>query len=141
MFSALTGNDRTAAIAAVVVVIFAALSLALRWGFLMLIPLVAAVVVLFVLFQGRVAPNTKLPMAKGLLILAAAAAAALIWVIVAVQWLGYITSNLISFDVIQFAIGLVASIVLLLAGWRAYQAESGATAASPPPAPPAPPAV
>jgi hypothetical protein len=138
-FSALTGNDRTAAIAAVIVIVTAVISLAWRWGFLMLLPLLAALVVLFVLFQTQVAPNTKLPMARGTLLLAAGGAAALFWVLVALQWLGYITDNLVSIDVIQFFVGLVASIVLAVAGFRAYQAESGATPAAPPPAPPADP--
>jgi hypothetical protein len=135
MFSSLTGNDRTAAIAAVLVIVFAVLSLVLRWGVLMVFPMLAGLAALFVLFQTQVAPNTKLPMARGLLLLVAGAAAALFWIIVTVQWLEYIFGNLISFDVIQFIVGLVASIVLAFAGWRAYQAESAAA-----PAPPAPPA-
>jgi hypothetical protein len=101
----------------------------------MVFPMLAGLAALFVLFQTQVAPNTKLPMARGLLLLVAGAAAALFWIIVTVQWLEYIFGNLISFDVIQFIVGLVASIVLAFAGWRAYQAESAAA-----PAPPAPPA-
>jgi hypothetical protein len=138
-FSALTGNDRTAAIAAVIVIITGVISLAWRWGFLMFLPLLAGLVVLFVLFQTQVAPNTKLPMSKGMTMLIAGGAAALFWVLVTLQWLGYISENFASIDVIQFLVGLVASIVLLFAGFRAYQAESGAAPAAPPPAPPAEP--
>jgi hypothetical protein len=135
-FSALSGNDRTAAVAALIVVITGVISLAWRWGFLMFIPLLAGLLVLFVLFQGRLAPNMKLPVAKGMVLLGAGAAAVLFWVLVALQWLGYITDNLVSIDVLQFFVGLVASIALLFAGWRAYQAESGAAPAPPPAAPP-----
>jgi hypothetical protein len=138
MFSSLTGNDRTAAVAALIVVITGVISLAWRWGFLMFIPLLAGLLVLFVLFRGSIAPNVKLPATKGMLILGAGAAAALFWVLVALQWLGYITDNLVSIDVIQFFVGLAASVVLLLAGWRAYQSESGATPAAQPPAAPPP---
>jgi hypothetical protein len=137
-FSALSGNDRTAAVAALIVVITGVVSIVWRWGFLMVIPLLAGLLVLFVLFQGRIAPNVKLPATKGMLILGAGAAAALFWILVALQWLGYITDNLVSIDVIQFFVGLAASIVLLLAGWRAYQAEGGAAPAAPPPAAPPP---
>jgi uncharacterized membrane protein len=104
----------------------------------MFIPLLAGALVLFVLFQGRLAPTMKLPASKGMILLGAGAAAALFWILVAFQWLGYITDNLASIDVIQFFVGLVASLVLLFAGWRAYQADSG-PAAAPPPAPPAAP--
>jgi hypothetical protein len=136
MFSALSGNDRTAAVAALIVVITGVISLAWRWGFLMFIPLLAGLLVLFVLFQARVAPTVKLPASKGMILLGAGAAAALFWILVAFQWLGYITDNVASIDVLQFFVGLVASIVLLFAGWRAYQADSGAAPAAPPPAPP-----
>jgi hypothetical protein len=137
-FSALTGNDRTAAVAALIVLITSIISLVWQWGALMIIPLLAAALVLFVLFQGRLAPNMKLPASKGMIILGAGAAAALFWVIIAFQWLGYITDNIASIDVLQFFVGLVASIVLLFAGWRAYQADSGAAPAAPPPAAPPP---
>jgi hypothetical protein len=140
MFSALSGTDRMAAVAAIVVASTAVISLAWAWGVLMLIPLVAALFVLFVVFKDRVAPNANLPMTRGMSLLIAGAAAALIWVVVTFQWIGYILEPpIFTLDTIQFLIGLVASLVLLFAGWRAYQADS-TTAASPPPAPPAPPA-
>jgi hypothetical protein len=139
-FSALSANDRMAAVAAVIVVITGVISLAWRWGILMAIPLIAGLVVLFVVFQSRLAPNVKLPMTRGLLLAGAGGIAVLIWVLVTFQWFGYITGNLLSIDVLQFFVGLVASVVMLVAGWRAYQSESAAPAGSPPAAPPAPPA-
>lgn len=139
-FSAMSANDRMAAVAAVIVVITGVISLAWRWGILMAFPLLAGLGVLFILFQYRFAPNTKLPASRGVVLVALGGISTLIWVLVTFQWLGYITENLVSIDVIQFFVGLVASIVMLVAGWRAYQAEGNASASAPPPAPPAPPA-
>lgn len=139
-FSAMSGNDRMAAVAAIVAAITAVISLVWEWGALMLIPLVAALFVLFVVFQARIAPNVKLPVARGLALLIAGAAAALFWVVVMLQWINYILEPpIFTLDTIQFFIGLIASLVLLFAGWRAYQAEPKAGTAAPPPAPPAPP--
>jgi hypothetical protein len=146
MFSALSANDRLAAIAAIVVVITGLVSLFWRWGALMFVPTLAALAVLFILFQARLAPNVKLPMPKGVLMVGLGGLAAIVWILVTFQWLGYIMEFLVSIDVLQFFVGLIASLVLTFAGWRAYQAEKGtAPAASPPAAhppaapPPAPP--
>lgn len=139
MFSALSANDRLAAIAAVIVTITGLVSLFWAWGALMIVPTLAALAVLFIVFQARLAPNAKLPMARGVLLLALGAIAALVWILVMFQWLGYITDNLVTIDTIQFLVGLVASIVLAFAGWRAYQADSGTSAATPPAPPAAPP--
>ena len=138
MFNSLSANDRLAAIAAIIVTITGIVSLFWRWGALMFVPTLAALAVLFIIFQARLAPNVKLPMPRGVLLLGLGAIAALVWILVMFQWLGYITDNLATIDTIQFLVGLVASVVLAFAGWRAYQADSGTSTASPP-APPAPP--
>jgi hypothetical protein len=145
MFSALNANDRMAAVAAVIVLVTGIISLANQWGFLMVLPILAGVGVLGVIFQARMAPATKLPMTKGTLLLALGAGAAVIWVIVTIQWIEYIlTPPIFIFDSIQFIIGLVAAFVMAFAGWRAFQAEKGTAGVPPPteapPAPPAPPA-
>jgi hypothetical protein len=144
MFSALNANDRMAAIAAVIVLITGVISVANAWGFLMILPVLAAIGVLAIIFQARVAPTATLPMTKGTLLFGLGAVAALIWALVTFQWIGYIlTPPIFIFDSIQFVIGLVAAIVMAFAGWRAYQAEKGTAPAAPteaPPAPPAPPA-
>lgn len=137
--SALSANDRLAAIAAIIVAVTGVVSLFWEWGALMIVPILAALGALFILFQARLAPNAKLPMGRGVLLLGLGAIAALVWVLVMLQWLGYITENLVNIDTIQFLVGLVASVVLAFAGWRAYQADSGTSTAAPP-APPAPPA-
>jgi hypothetical protein len=139
MFSTLSGNDRLAAIAAVVALITSIISLVWAWGFLMLVPLLAALGVVFVIFQAQIAPNTKLPATRGMLLLVLGGGAALFWVIVTFQWINYILEPpIFTIDTTQFLIGLVASLVLLFAGWRAYKAEKGT--AAPPVSPPAPPA-
>jgi len=139
MFSALSGNDRMAAVAAVVALVCSVISLVWEWGALMFIPLLAAAGVLFVVFQARVAPNVTIPMARGMLLLVLGGAAALFWLIVTVQWINYILEPpIFTIDTIQFFIGLAASLVMAFAGWRAYQTDKGMPAASPP-APPAPP--
>jgi len=137
--SALSANDRLAAIAAIIVTITGVISLAWAWGVLMLLPVLAAVGVLFIVFQPRIAPAMKLPMNRGMLLLALGGIAALIWVLVMFQWLGYIMDNLVTADSIQFLVGLVASLVLAFAGWRAYQADSGTSPVAPPAPPAAPP--
>jgi hypothetical protein len=138
MFSALSANDRLAAMAAIIVAVTGIVSLFWRWGALMFVPTLAALAVLFIIFQARLAPNVKLPMTRGVLLLGLGGIAALVWLLVMFQWLDYITDNLATIDTIQFLVGLVAAVVLAFAGWRAYLADSG-TAAVAPPAPPAAP--
>jgi hypothetical protein len=143
MFSSLTANDRMAAIASVVLIITGLISISTAWGPLVIISVLAAVLALFAVLQPQVAPTVKLPMTKGVLLVAAGAAATVVLLVVALDWLGYIIGNLLNLDTIQFAIGVAAAIVLLVSGFRAYQAEKGVVSApaEAPPAPPAPPAV
>lgn len=126
--SALSSNDRLAAIAAAVVVITGLISIAQDWGALVFLSLAAGVVALFVVLQPQIAPAVKLPMAKGMLLLAMGALSTVVLLVVALDWIDYIlTPPIFVFDTIQYFIGVVAAIVLLFAGWRAYQAEKGAT--------------
>ena len=142
-FSALSQNDRLALGAAVVVVITALLSLSNDWGLLMAVSLLAGLAVLAVVFQPQVAPAMKLPTSRGLALLALSALAVLATGLTAINWLGWILGHLVSFDTIQFLVGLVAALVMAWAGWGAYQADgpatSTATASGPPPEAPAPP--
>ncbi|MEX0630940.1 MAG: hypothetical protein WEE67_07520 [Chloroflexota bacterium] len=127
-FSALNANDRLAAVAAVVVIITGLISIAQAWGPLVFLSLAAGVGVLFVVLQPQIAPAVKLPMTKGLLLLGLGAIATLVLLVVALSWIDYIlTPPIFVFDTIQFFIGVVAAIVMLFAGWRAYQAEKGTT--------------
>lgn len=127
-FSALSANDRLAAIAAAVVIITGLISIAQQWGALVFLSLAAGVVALFVVLQPQIAPAVKLPMTKGTLLLAMGAISTLVLLVVALQWIDYIlTPPILVPDTIQYFIGVIAAIVLLFAGWRAYQAEKGAT--------------
>ncbi|HEX9738645.1 MAG TPA: hypothetical protein VGA91_05380 [Candidatus Limnocylindria bacterium] len=128
MFSTLSANDRLAAVAAVVVIITGLISIATAWGPLVFISLAAGVGVLFVVLQPQIAPAVKLPMTKGVLLLGLGAIATVVLLVVALVWIDYIlTPPIFVLDTIQFFIGVVAAIVMLFAGWRAYQAEKGAT--------------
>ena len=136
-FSALSSNDRLAAIAAVVVVITGLVSIAAQWGALVFLSLAAGVVALFVVLQPQIAPAVKLPMTKGLLLLASGLVSTVVLLVVAFQWIDYIlTPPILVFDTVQYLIGVIAAVVLLYAGWRAYQSERGTTPlAGPPPGP------
>lgn len=128
MFSTLSANDRLVAVAAVVVIITGLISIATAWGPLVFLSLAAGVGVLFVVLQPQIAPAVKLPMTKGVLLLALGAIATVVLLVVALVWIDYIlTPPIFVFDTIQFFIGVVAAIVMLFAGWRAYQAEKGTT--------------
>lgn len=127
-FSALSANDRLAAIAAAIVVITGLISLAQQWGALVFLSLAAGVVALFVVLQPQIAPAVKLPMTKGVLLLGMGVISTVVLLVVALRWIDYIlTPPIFVFDTIQYFIGVIAAIVLLFAGWRAYRAEKGAT--------------
>lgn len=128
MLSTLSANDRLAAVAAVVVIITGLISIGAAWGPLVFISLAAGVGVLFVVLQPQIAPAVKLPMTKGVILLGLGAIATVVLLVVALSWIDYIlTPPIFVFDTIQFFIGVVAAIVMLFAGWRAYQAEKGTT--------------
>ena len=141
-FSALSPNDRLAAGAAVVVIITGVISIATLWGALVFLSLLAGIGVLFIVLQPQIAPTVRLPVAKGVALLALGAIAVLVLVVVAFSWLDYIlTPPIFVFDTIQYFIGVIAAVVMLFAGWRAYQAErsgAGSAAPQPPTAPPPP---
>ena len=127
-FSALSANDRLAAIAAAIVVITGLISIAQDWGALVFLSLAAGLVALFVVLQPQIAPAVKLPMTKGVLLLGMGIISTVVLLVVALQWIDYIlTPPIFVFDTIQYFIGVIAAVVLLFAGWRAYQAEKGAT--------------
>jgi uncharacterized membrane protein YuzA (DUF378 family) len=136
-FSKLGQYDRIALAAAVVVVATGLLSLANDWGLLMAISLLAGIGVLFVVLQPQIAPAMKLPATRGMTLLALGALAVLATGLTAFNWLGWIFDHLVSFDTIQFIVGLIAAVVMAYAGWMAYQGErptASAPVAPPPPA-------
>ncbi|HEY8170861.1 MAG TPA: hypothetical protein VIH24_07160 [Candidatus Limnocylindria bacterium] len=130
--SKLSSSERMAVFASAVVVITGILSLVWNWGSLMLIAAIAGAVVLGGILLPQLSPSTNLPAPKGLVMLAGGIVAALAFIITAFDWLGWIGDHLATFDTIQFLVGLVASLVMAWAGWRAYQ-ESGHVGSAAPP--------
>lgn len=145
-FSTLSSTEKMAAYASVVVVVTAIVSLVNDWGGLIVVPLLAGIGMLAVLFAPSIMPNTKLPGSKGSLLLVTGGAAALFWAISALSWLDWIFRHLATFDTIQYLVGLVAALGMGWFGWQAFQAEGGkftvggAAASSAGAVPPAPPA-
>ena len=128
--SRLSSSERMAVYASAVVVITGFLSVAWSWGTLMLLAAVAGLVVLGGILLPQLSPNTNLPAPKGLVMLGGGIVAAAVFVITAIDWIGWIGDHLATFDTLQFLVGLVASLVMAWAGWRAYQ-ESGRVAVPP----------
>ena len=124
-FSKLSSNERMAVFASAVVLVLGIVSLVNDWGSLLIVPVLAALVVLGGILLPQLAPTVNLPAPKGLVMLLGGAAAALFWVIAAISWLDWIFGHLGSFDTLQFLVGLVASLVMAWAGWKAYQAAGG----------------
>ena len=129
-FSTLSATDRrillTGGIAAIVGVL-SFLDPNGSWGTLMALTLLAGLAAAFVALQPQVAPTTKLPMQKGLLVLILGGIATGATGLAVLTYLGYILRNIVDFFTLSMIVGLIASIVLLLTGWRLYQAELPAT--------------
>jgi len=124
-FSKLSSNEKMAVFASVVVVVTAIVSLVNRWGGLIILPLLAALAMLLILFAPSIMPNTKLPGSKGSLMLVAGGVAAVFWLISALTWLDWIFGHLARFDTLQYLVGLAGSLVMGWTGWQAFQAEGG----------------
>jgi hypothetical protein len=120
-FSKLSANERMAVGAAAVVLVTGIISVINEWGSVLIVPILAALVVLGGLLLPQLAPNVTLPAPKPLVMLLGGAAAALFWIIAAIDWLDWIAGHLGSVDTLQFLVGLAASLVMAWAGWRAYQ--------------------
>jgi hypothetical protein len=112
--SKLSSNEKMAVYASAVVVVTGIVSLVNDWGGLIVLPLLAALGTLLVLFAPSIMPNNKLPGSKGSLMLILGGVAALFWVIAALTWLDWIFGHLGTFDTLQFLVGLIASLIM---GW------------------------
>ena len=135
--SKLTSNERTAVVLSAIVVVTGIISVANEWGALLFLAVLAGLLVLAGILLPQASPGTKLPTSTGVIILGGGVVAAVSFLISAVDWIGWIGEHLAEFDTLQFLVGLVASLVLVWVGWRAYS-EAGSTASAPPP--PNPPA-
>jgi hypothetical protein len=144
-FSKLSSNEKVAVYASAVVVVTGIVSLINDWGGLVILPLLAALAMLLVLFAPAIMPHTKLPGSRGSLMVVLGGVAALFWVISSLSWLDWIFSHLGSFDTLQYLVGLIASLVMGWTGWQSFQAEGGkfdvgmSGASSVPPVPGVPP--
>ena len=140
--SKLSSNEKMAVYSAVVLVVAGIIS---NWGGLMWLSVLAGVAALAVVFLPQFSPATKLPGSTGSLLVAAGAIAAAGAVIELLRFLSYFFNTLDDYQTWLFAIALIASLGLLWAGWKAFQAEGGkfeigmAGAASVPPVPMVPP--
>jgi hypothetical protein len=129
--SKLGANERTAAIAALVVLVLGVVSYANDWGAVMLVAIVAALAALALIFLPQVSPSTTLPIAKPLGLLVAGVVAAIAWLVATVDYLGWIFDHVATFDTLQFLVGLAAALVLAWAGWQAYAASRGSATPTP----------
>jgi len=124
-FSKLSQSEKIAAVAALVVIVTALISIAWDLGLLMAVPLLAGIAVLAVVFQPQMAPTMSLPGSRGSLLVTVGVIAAAATVITALNYVGYITRNLVDIDTLQFLLGLVAAVVMAWSGWQVFQAEGG----------------
>jgi hypothetical protein len=127
-FSKLSSNDKLAVGSGAIVVITALLSLSNDWGLLMALSLLAGLAVIAVVLQPQLAPTMSMPVTRGMALLGLGAIATIATALTAVNWLGWIFDHIASFDTIQFVIGLIAAVVMLWAGYVAYQGERGTMA-------------
>ena len=136
-FSSLSAADkRTLMLGAIVTVagILSFMDPSGSWGAVVVIGILGGLLAMYVALQPQLAPGMKLPASKGMLLLAAGAAAALGFVIAGLTYFSFVIEVTRVFSII-FDIGLVAALVLLWFGWTAYQAESKPAAPAPPPPP------
>jgi hypothetical protein len=140
-FASLSAIDKRITIAGAAVAIIGVVSFldpSGSWGPVMVLAILGGLLGAFVALQPQVAPAMKLPMSRGMTLLAAGVGAAGGYAIGMLTYIGYISRNLTDPFVILMVVGLIAGIVLLLTGWQAYQAEPKAAAAPAAPAPAAP---
>ena len=127
-FSKLSRNDRITLGAGAVVVVTALLSITNDWGALMFLSLAAGAGAIAVILQPIVAPTAQIPVTKAMALVAFGATATVATALSGLNWFGYILTNLIEFDTIQFLTGFAAAVVLLVIGFQAFQAERTRTA-------------
>ena len=143
--SKLDQNDRTAAIASAVLVIaglFAAttyVTYGITW-----LAILAAVGMIFVVFQPQIASGMNLPGSKGSLMLILGGVAGVIMLLALLTTLGFIFVSFGLADIL-YLVAIAAGLVMAWTGWQAFQAEGGkfqlgtsSSAAPPAVAPPEP---
>jgi hypothetical protein len=124
-FSKLGQNERLAAMASAVLVItglFAAASYrtySVTW-----LAVIAALAMLFVVFQPQMASGVNLPGSKGSLMLVLGGVAGAIMVLSLLLTLGFVFS-LFGLPDVFYLVAVAAGIAMAWSGWQAFQAEGG----------------
>jgi hypothetical protein len=121
----LSSSDRMIAISAGLVVILSLYAVFNAWGGLVVVPLLAALAALVILFLPAISPNTKAPGSKGSLLMVSGVLAALFWLLSALTWLDWIFNHLGSIDTWIYLIGLAVTLWFGWLCWSAFQAEGG----------------
>jgi threonine/homoserine/homoserine lactone efflux protein len=138
--ASMSGSGRATAVAAAITLVTGLLSVANEWGTLMFIPIIASLGVLALFLMPAALSSLG---SRGTLLVLFGVATALIWIVVAFDWIGWIGDHIADFDTIQFLVGLLAALYLAFAGWQAFRAEGGkfqlGPTKSPPSAPPSDP--
>jgi hypothetical protein len=138
-FNKLSQNEKLAVYGSVAVVIGGLVGYAYSVGILAVL---AAILLLVVIFLPQLSPQTTLPGSKGSLMVALGGAAAILMVLALLVALGAIFTF---FDIrdLFFLIAVAGALVAGYAGWQEFQAEGGrfqigGTGGSTPPPPPPP---
>jgi hypothetical protein len=124
-FSALTQNEKTAALAAAVLVVAGLIAAttyatyAITW-----LAILAAVGMLFVVLQPQIAPKVNLPGSKGSLMVVLGGVAGVIMVLALLTTLTFIFVAF-GFADILFLAAVLAGVTMAWTGWTAFQAEGG----------------
>jgi hypothetical protein len=121
-FSKLSSNEKLATYGAVALVIAGIVS---NWGGLLWLSILAGLVALVIVFLPQISPTTTLPGSKGSLLVAAGGIAAAGAVIEILRYLEFFFRTLGDWQTLLFLVALVASLVLVWAGWQIFQAEGG----------------
>ena len=124
-FSKLDQNEKTAAIAAGALVIGGLVAAAAYPTYSMAwLAVIAALAMLFVVFQPQIAAGVSLPGSKGSLMLLLGVAAGVIMVVSLLVTISFVFS-LFGLPDVFYLIAVAAGVAMAWAGWQAFQAEGG----------------
>ncbi len=89
-----------------------------------ILAVLAAIGMLAIVFLPQMSPGTNLPGSKGSLMLIAGGVAGVVLLLAALMYLGIIFTNTDIRDIF-FIVAVVGGVVMVWAGWQAFQAEGG----------------
>ena len=124
-FSKLGSNEKLAVYGSVAVIVGLIVASA-GFGFgLGTLALLAAIVMLVIVFLPQMSPSTALPGSKGSLMLIAGAVACASLVLTLLSFLSFFGALFGSLNGILFLVAVIGSAVMAWAGWNEFQAEGG----------------